>query len=418
MQQESTPTEGSATTASTPMEKLEIELQKQQKGNFVSEWFGQRIYPIVRLTPASLDVQKLHRCPFLTKILAEPRECIKSENSRGVCTINSSSNGPRQDWLVCPYRVIDSNIVTRSCKLIFGLDHDVSPRPVTVLKKTDELELFKEEIRKNGQGYVFFQDKLGGEISVDGSDRSPEISFDVTLVEVKVDGDDFVVTRYGILELQTMDFHGSYKGAVKDLSDAFRLHKKNFPKTLQENLEWSGQGVEGPNIANVFKRTFYQVMLKFKLSAEGAASAGTVLALPRAVWDSWQPFLGAPELEDAPEPEGALADQHIKRFVLPKASSDDTPEPQLNAFICVFDLDSSQPAEVSPVKIDHFVRVSPERLAHHAFTQVPKQILLSIGQGPDSKVLARIRQRLLSWWPDMTPSVAKVKATAKKKRET
>jgi len=141
--------------------------------------------------------------------------------------------------------------------------------------------------------HIFFQDKLGGEISVIGTAQSPEMSFDVTLAELVVQNGEFRVARYGALELQTMDFHGSYAHTVKNLRDALRLHRDGFPEALSQNLQWAGEKIEGPNIANVFKRTFYQIMVKFQLSGQGAA-AGTVLALPRAVWESWQPFLGRP----------------------------------------------------------------------------------------------------------------------------
>lgn len=83
-----------------------------------------------------------------------------------------------------------------------------------------------------------------------------------------------------------MDFHGSYRAAVDNLKDALRLHGTTFPDSLAANMKWAAEGVEGPNIANVFKRTFYQILLKFQLSGKGAA-AGTVLAIPQAVWDSW-----------------------------------------------------------------------------------------------------------------------------------
>ena len=136
-------------------------------------------------------------------------------------------------------------------------------------------------------------------------------------------------------------------------------------------------------------------MLKFKLSGQGAA-AGTVLALPRSVWDSWQPFLGAPQLED--EAPG------VKRFKI--ANGEKTED--LNSFICVFDLDSHHNAAISPVTIDHFVRVSPEQLAHHAFTEVPNHMLHAI-QSSDA-ILSRIKTRLGEWWPDLE--------TARGKRST
>lgn len=358
------------------------------RGNYVSEWFGQRIYPEVRLAYAAVSGANANKCPFLTSVLHSPTSCVKNENSKGVCTISSSSNGLRQDWLVCPYRVINSSIVTRGCQLIFGLEEPVEPIPVPILNVSEELASFVDKVTAQGAGYVFFQDKLGGEISVIGTHRSPEMSFDVTIVEIKPDGDGgFMVSRYGILELQTMDYHGTYRHAVSNLRDGLRLHEEIFPDALRANLgRWSGEEVEGPNIANVFKRTFYQMLLKFRLAGEGSAAAGTVLAIPQSVWDSWQPFLGAPELEN--EAPG------IKRLrVAPGAS----PEMPLNAYVCVFDLEATSEAAVSPVEIKHFIRISPERLTRHAFTEVPEHILHAIQT--EESVLATIKQRLGKWWP-------------------
>lgn len=358
------------------------------RGNYVSEWFGQRIYPEVRLKVEDVTGETAGKCPFLSDVLHSSTACVKNENSSGVCTISSSSNGPRQDWLVCPYRVISSTIVTRACQLIFGLQEAVEPVPVSILRNATELSRLIAGINATGAGYLFFQDKLGGEISVIGTHRSPEMAFDVTIVEVRPDGQGgFTVSRYGILELQTMDYHGTYRHAVSNLRDGLRLHQETFAEALSGNLaRWAGQGIEGPNIANVFKRTFYQMLLKFRLAGDGSAAAGTVLAIPQSVWDSWQPFLGAPDLED--ETEG------IKRLrVAPGAPN----EPPLNAYICVFDLDADSQESISPVVIRHFIRISPERMTHHAFTEVPAHILHSIQT--DESVLATIKARLGQWWP-------------------
>jgi hypothetical protein len=86
--------------------------------------------------------------------------------------------------------------------------------------------------------FVYFQDKLGGEIGLSKTAASPEISFDIT-----------------VIELQTADTHGSYRQAVTALTSALDLHGKNFPQMLAENPEWAGRNIEGPNISNVFKRT-------------------------------------------------------------------------------------------------------------------------------------------------------------------
>jgi hypothetical protein len=357
-------------------------------GNFISEWFGQRIYPRVQIGSPAFDKNGAGDCPFLSQVLHRQAPCVKSINSAGVCTVSSTSNGPRQDWLVCPYRVISSEIVSRACQAIFGLAHAVTPVPVSLLQSAEELTRFEAEVWRQRVGYLFFQDKLGGEISVLGTPQSPEMSFDVTLVEVVAEeAGAFRVARYGILEIQTMDYHGSYKHAVQNLRDGLRLHPKSFPAALKANLEhWAGEGVEGPNIANVFKRTFYQTLLKFKLAGTGAAAAGTVLALPQSVWDSWQPFLGAPILED--EASG------IKRFA---ASRGYKKQSALNAYICVFDLDAAAPNAISPVVIEHFVRVAPERLAHQAFNVVPDHILHAMQT--DDSVVSTIRSRLGRWWP-------------------
>jgi hypothetical protein len=72
-------------------------------------------------------------------------------------------------------------------------------------------------------------------------------------------------------------------------------------------------------------------------------------------------------------------------------------EPALNAYICVFDLDAASEEPVSPLAIRHFIRISPERMTHHAFTEVPAHILHAIQT--DESVLATIKARLGEWWP-------------------
>ncbi len=356
---------------------------KNTRGNFVSEWFGQRVFPVVRL-----DVKALRRdaCPFLSDVLEESTACVKNENSKGVCTISSASNGPRQDWLVCPYRVIDTEIVTGACERIFRSKLAARPTAASLLANSRIRDAFQRRVAKAGVGYLFFQDKLGGEISVLGTNKSPEIAFDITVVEIRYVAGRFVLERYGILEVQTMDFHGSYKKAVSNLRDALRLHKSRFSKVLSANLSWTGEGVEGPNIANVFKRTFYQVMLKFELGRKGAA-AGTVLAIPQSVWDSWQPFLGAPALEA----------QGNGTFVIGGGAP--TRDSGPNAHICVFDLDVESPQPISDVRIKQFIRVSPEQLSHHAFSVVPENMLEAVkGEG---SILAIIKARLRPLWPEV-----------------
>jgi hypothetical protein len=234
---------------------------------------------------------------------------------------------------------------------------------------------------------VFFQDKLGGEISINGTGASPEIAFDVTVVEILKSAAGLKVGKFGFIEIQTMDFHGSYKAAVSNLRDAHRLHKKGFSKALAKNPLWMCQGIEGPNIANVFKRTFYQTLLKFELSKKGVA-AGTVLALPKSVWDSWQPFLGCPKIERVGGLQYRVAGSDIKHYH------------GTNAWIFVFELDQSSRAPISPVNITAKIRVSATDLVEHAFVNVPRNIMN--WATTDDVLLQRIRARIQKIVPNIT----------------
>jgi hypothetical protein len=351
----------------------------QPKGNYISEWFGQRIYPEVRLNDKAISGPNWGVCPFLSAVKRQSTTCIKNDNAYGVCTINSIGVDARRDWLVCPYRVIDSDIVRAGCERIFQTAASVTPIPVSILSDKKGLAALEKALKKYGSAFVFFQDKLGGEISINSTPASPEIAFDVTVVEITRTKDALKVGRYGFIEIQTMDFHGSYKYAVSNLRDAYRLHKTSFSKALVQNPSWMSEGVEGPNIANVFKRTFYQTLLKFELSKDGAA-AGTILALPQSVWDSWQPFLGRPEIE------------HLGNINFRIKDSDNENYHGTNAWIFVFDLDAKRSGPISPVNITAMIRVSATDLIEHAFVNVPKHMLRWTKS--DNALLQRIRLRI------------------------
>lgn len=319
-------------------------------------------------------------CLFLSSVKRERTKRIKNDNAFGVCTVNSVGSGTRKDWLVCPYRVIDSEIVNRSCVTIFGFEPIVPPIPISILSQGRGIADFEKSLERHGVAFVFFQDKLGGEISISGTPSSPEIAFDVSIVEIsRIKGGVGKLTRFGFIEIQTMDFHGSYKAAVKNLSDAHRLHKKEFPAALGKNQTWASERVEGPNIANVFKRTFYQTLLKFELSKNGAA-AGTILALPEAVWESWQPFLGCPTIESVSESEFRLIGSDTKSYH------------GTNAWIFVFDLDAQAGESISPVRIKSRIRVSATDLVQHAFVAVPNTMLRVATA--DDLLLRRIQDRI------------------------
>lgn len=358
-------------------------------GNFVAEWFGHRIYPTVTASDTALQDQQASRCPFLTSAVGEPRPCVKAANSLGICTISSVSNRRRQDWLVCPFRALDQSLVKELARRLFAVapERPVTVIPAPTLLRADVREAFADRVTAGEPGFLYLQAKLGGEISVAPTERSPELSFDFTMVEVLPDGPRCRIGRYGILEVQTMDYHGTYKAAVTNLKDALRLHRGQFHAALRENQPWLSQGIEGPNIANVFKRTFYQIVLKFQIGEDGAC-AGSVLAIPASVWDSWQRHLGKPDL--APRPDGTAA------LRIPG-------EPELDhvsAWICVFDIDAASGVTPNPLLIHHVIATDADAVAHYALKVAPHEAV--VGSGGVDGVLASIRRRLAAWWPDLT----------------
>jgi len=356
------------------------------KNSFVSEWFGHRVYPSIASGSEALADQKSKRCPFLSAATAETKQCVKGAASMGICTISSCSNGPRQDWLVCPYRALDPSLLDAVVRRIFQVAKAESI--LIVSAPTVEHGHFRAEAsRRLAAGervFVYMQDKLGGEISLSATRRSPELSFDVTIIELKLVDGHVQIDRYGILEVQTMDFHGSYRNVVKNLEDALRLHSDTFAQELERNSKWLSDRIEGPNIANVFKRTFYQMVMKFQMAGRGAC-AGAVLAIPLSVWDSWQRHLGAPDLADLLDGThglswpGAPADTHA-------------------AWIYVFDLDSSSASTPSPVVLTRAIMTNADSVAHYALRAAPEA---GMTDGGVDRVLATIRRRLTVWWPEL-----------------
>ncbi len=358
-------------------------------GNYVSEWFGHRVYPVVCAKTESLSDQGAGRCPFLSAALRNDRECIKPASSRGICTISSCSNGPRQDWLVCPYRALDDAVMENAARRLFGVP---TTRPILVLPapalgRADVRGQLMAHVIAGERGVVYLQDKLGGEISIPPTDRSPELAFDITLVEISQRERVPDLQRYGILEVQTMDFHGSYRHAVGNLKDALRLHGRRFPQTLQDNQAWLCDRVEGPNIANVFKRTFYQMVLKFRI-AESPPCAGCILAIPQSVWDSWQRHLGRPDLTETRD--GAFALPAVSQKRRSRAAS---------TWIYVFDIEAASDRTPCPITLVKTIAADADSLAHYALTVAPEAAVSEHGRA--DKILPSIRRRLAAWWPEL-----------------
>lgn len=299
---------------------------------------------------------------------------MKAANSRGVCTISACSNGPRQDWLVCPYRALDEGLLANMVRRLYGIPalNPVLIRPVVVLASEAGKAELLSAVRGGGNAFVYFQDKLGGEISLSKTGASPELSFDITVVELLAvetgdAGADFpAVGRYGAIELQTTDTHGTYSHAVKALTSALDLHAGHFSEQLAGNPEWAGRKIEGPNISNVFKRTFYQIAFKFQVTKQDT-SVGCALALPRPVWDSWQPFLGAPELHEQPDGTWRLLDDQASR------PSD---------WIYVFDIDT-EPGDggrPAPIRVSLVIGTDAATLSRAAFEVAPAKAIAHGGE--------------------------------------
>jgi hypothetical protein len=251
-------------------------------------------------------------------------------------------------------------------------------RPVVALTE----EAGKAEIlnavhgHDNRRVFVYFQDKLGGEISLSRTGASPELSFDITVAELLpadatglfpgLSAPPVTVGKYGVIELQTTDTHGSYSHAVKALTSALDLHKEHFSDQLAENPEWAGRKIEGPNISNVFKRTFYQIAFKFQVTKR-ETSVGCALALPQPVWDSWQPFLGAPELHEQPDGTWRLLDDQAAR------PSD---------WIYVFDIDTkpSPDGRPAPIRVSLVIGTDAATLSRAAFEVAPARAVAHGGE--------------------------------------
>jgi hypothetical protein len=339
--------------------------------NYIAEWYGHRVYPLVAKTEQALADQKASRCPFITQATGESHACIKAQNSRGVCTISSVSNGTRQDWLVCPFRALDDSLLDDATRRLFGHvpNVDLEIIPATVLQVPARANAVRARVKAGLPTVVYFQNKLGGEISLRATEKSPEFSFDCTMIELLPSQETGItVGKYGIFEIQTMDYHGTYKHAVNNLNSALHLHKTNFHSAVEDNKDWMSEKMEGPNLSNVFKRTFYQMMFKFQIGAH-AHSAGCVFAIPKSVWDSWQKHLGAPELVDRGDGTWSLGEGTAEA-----ASSDHPP-----AWIYVFDVDTVETTSPNQLNLWRVIATDAQSMSHRALDVAPAAALAEGG---------------------------------------
>ena len=372
----------------------------RQPNHYVGEWYGQRIYPKVQIGEESLEAMQERVCPFLTHAFGETQKCIKPEPSQGVCTI--TTNDARRygvkhgsiDWLVCPYRTLDDGLLEEVARRLFGIAVDAEPlivAAVTLNKSTTQSSI-RDALSASKPVFVYFRAHLGGEISLSRTDRSPEFSFDITMVELLPGSGDPEIGRYAIVEVQTMAFHGSYGKATEALRSALDLHSSNFADQVGKNPEWAGREIQGPSIADTFKRTFYQMIFKFQLGLHKSC-AGTVLALPRAVWNSWQPHLGGPELQDDP------CDQKLRSLPRPEVVG---LTEEATAWILVFNTDQTKGVSPNPLDIDMMIETDTPTLLHHAFDIAPEA---AFGGGATERLYGDICSKMLGLWPELQRTV-------------
>ncbi|MDB4912913.1 MAG: hypothetical protein JWM95_557 [Gemmatimonadetes bacterium] len=356
--------------------------------NYIAEWFGHRIYPTVMSSPESISDQCSKRCPFLSQVKVQHQECIKPPNAKGVCTVSSTSNGSRQDWVVCPYRVFEPSLIEPIASRLFDvlptavLRTHAAPTLASISVQNDILS----ELHAGNRVLIYFDQKLGGEISMRKTERSPEMSFDVTFVELLEKDGELYMGRFAIVEIQTMDFHGSYRHAVQKLTQAVNLFPTTYPTQIAANLDWASEGVEGPNIANVVKRTFWQMFFKFEFG-QAAKCAGTALAIPASVWDSWQSSLSRPDL--VPMQDGTF------RLCVPGEAIPSTKPP---AWIHVFDIDAGATTTPNPVTTQKVIGVVPGALEHFALKEAPRYASESLLA--EAGIYHTLRRRLRAYWPE------------------
>jgi hypothetical protein len=357
--------------------------------NSISEWFGHRTYPTVANNPSALDDQRENRCPFLTSAFASERKCIKAANSRGVCTVSSEAEGRPMDWVVCPYRTLTSPILEDAARRLFHLRTAQSLLlvPAPALGAVEMQRRVWDAVTGRRSVLIYFMDKLGGEIDLPGSRKSPKFKLDTTLVEMVPEKGGIGIGKHGILEVQTMDYHGSYAAATESLTNALMLHPKDFAEQLMHNANWASAGIQSPNIANVFKRTIYQVLFKFQLGHHEAC-AGCILAIPQSVWLSWQPHLGAPELIELPD--GSW------RFVA--AGTSKTNE-TTKGWILVFEVVSGASETPNPIAITQVIRADSQILARLAFERAPTEAMNLLESGDVIRTV--IRRRIAQFWPTL-----------------
>jgi hypothetical protein len=342
----------------------------------------------VDASPSARQYQTGKLCPFISAATAVITPCWK-QNRTGVCTISSNSNGPRQDWLACPYRALDMplTLFRSGINLAFNLPvtDEVLLRPINALSNPVVRSEVQDAFQSGRKVFVFSQTRLGGEVKVSATANSPAVQIDATIAELHANPiEGFQLGRFMMFEAQTADFHGSPKHVLALLERAVAKDPNIYHTAVERHPEWAATKVQGPNKANVFKRTYYQTVYKIQLARDPAACAGFVLAVPESVWDSWMPHLGSPELVD----EG-----RTERLRSPGENSElmaaDT------AWILVFDIDREAKESPQPIRVVRRIVTTSAALVHYALDAAPRNAAES---GVHKRINAALTRRVREQW--------------------
>lgn len=367
-----------------------------ERGNYIAEWFGYRVWPKVDRSAAAATDQANRNCPFLSAASRTQMECGKRargyDEPTGVCTISSDSNGERQDWLACPYRIVDQHftVLGGAVRTIYKIPptDEIILVPTTVLSTKDTQDEIAAALASAKRVFAFSGNKFGGEVDIPETESSPGGKVDVSVIEILKlrDGAPSEFGKHLFFEIQTADFHGSPLHAVRLLSEKCpRGSTDNFHQRFADGIGDCGKKVEGPNKANIFKRTIYQMVWKMEL-AKAPSSAGFAIILPVPVWQSWLRHLGSPRLEVSPNETDVF-------FLKLPESVEAVPSGPLKSdeesWVFVFDIDRESVESPNTLRIIYRVHTPARSLLYYAFEAAPKYAI-------DNEVIDRYRDVLIS----------------------
>src|SRR5260370_27234752 len=175
------------------------------EGNFISEWFGHRVLAGVVSSQKSIEEHRAERCPFLSLARGRSDSCVKPESSKGVCTISSVSNGQRQDWVVCPYRAFDKDLMEDVARRLFELSpqNAVHIYAAPLLSEKANQERVLSQLDLGESVLIYFDHKLGGEVQLSPTAKSPQMAFDTTFVTLVRSVGRLSLGRFALMEIQT-----------------------------------------------------------------------------------------------------------------------------------------------------------------------------------------------------------------------